>query len=89
MSFARQCVAFSQLQRRAQLHERFRGEIDTPTNRLSRDLTGIVSTKEHASIVRNAVIELTPEQQQVLELAYFGGLTQSEIASRLDQPLVR
>ena len=74
-------------QRRAQLNERFRVEVDSPNNRLTRDLTEIVSTNEHASIVRNAVIDLTPDQQQVLELAYFAGLTQSEIASRLDQPL--
>ena len=74
-------------QRRADLNERFRGEMDTPSNRLSRSLPDIVCTKEHASIVRDAVIQLSPEQQQVLELAYFRGLTQSEIANRLDQPL--
>ena len=74
-------------QRRANLNERFRGEVDTPSNRLSRSLTDIVSINEHASIVREAVIELTPAQRQVLELAYFDGLTQPEIASRLNQPL--
>jgi len=74
-------------QRRADLNERFRGEIDIPAARQSRNLTDLVSTKEHASIVRDAVIKLNPEQRQVLELAYFSGLTQSEIASQLDQPL--
>ena len=74
-------------QRRADLNERFRVEVDTPSARQSRSLTDMVSTKEHATIVRNAVIKLNPEQRQVLELAYFKGLTQSEIASQLDQPL--
>jgi RNA polymerase sigma-70 factor (ECF subfamily) len=46
-----------------------------------------VSVREQAAMVRQAVIQLTPEQKQVVELAYFEGLTQSEIASRLDQPL--
>ena len=74
-------------QRRANLNERFRGEVDTPANTVSRDLTDIVSASEQGRIVRDAVTELSLEQQQVLELAYFGGRTQSEIAVRLDQPI--
>jgi RNA polymerase sigma-70 factor (ECF subfamily) len=38
-------------------------------------------------IVRAALAGLPPEQRQVIELAYFGGFTQQEIASRMDQPL--
>ncbi len=37
--------------------------------------------------VRAALADLTPAQRQVLELAYYGGMTQSEIASYLGQPL--
>jgi RNA polymerase sigma-70 factor, ECF subfamily len=74
-------------QRRASLNERFRGEVDTPANTVSRVLTDMVSANEQGRIVRDAVIELSQEQQQVLELAYFGGLTQSEIAIRLGQPI--
>ena len=37
--------------------------------------------------VRNAVAQLPPEQRQVLALAYFQGLTQSQIAQVLDLPL--
>jgi RNA polymerase sigma-70 factor (ECF subfamily) len=37
--------------------------------------------------VRAALAALAPQQRQVLELAYFGGLSQSEIASRLGAPL--
>jgi RNA polymerase sigma-70 factor (ECF subfamily) len=42
---------------------------------------------EQARIVRAALAELPPEQREIIELAYFGGLTQQEISDRLDQPL--
>jgi RNA polymerase sigma-70 factor (ECF subfamily) len=37
--------------------------------------------------VRRALTALPPEQRQAIELAYFGGLTQQEIAERLSTPL--
>ena len=37
--------------------------------------------------MRRAVDLLPAEQRLLVELAYFGGLTQSEIAARLGQPL--
>lgn len=42
---------------------------------------------EESRIVRAALAELPPEQREVIELAYFGGLTQQEISDRLAQPL--
>ncbi|MDQ4099920.1 MAG: sigma-70 family RNA polymerase sigma factor, partial [Chloroflexota bacterium] len=38
-------------------------------------------------LVREALEELPEEQRQALTLAYFGGLTQQEIATRLGNPL--
>jgi RNA polymerase sigma-70 factor (ECF subfamily) len=38
-------------------------------------------------VVQEALRRLPPEQRQALELGYYGGLTQSELAERLDAPI--
>ena len=38
-------------------------------------------------LVQEALRQLTPEQREALELGYYAGLTQSELAERLGQPL--
>lgn len=43
--------------------------------------------KEKQATVRHALRDLPVEQQRVLELSYFGGYTQQEIAVRLHEPL--
>ncbi|MSU22743.1 MAG: sigma-70 family RNA polymerase sigma factor [Opitutus sp.] len=42
---------------------------------------------DQAGAVRAAVAELPVEQKRALELAFFSGLTQQEIAARLSEPL--
>ena len=42
---------------------------------------------DNARLVRAAVAELPVEQQRALELAFFGGFTQEEIAHKLREPL--
>lgn len=42
---------------------------------------------ERQKFVRAALSSLTPEQREVIELAYYGGLSHSEIALKLNQPL--
>jgi RNA polymerase sigma-70 factor (ECF subfamily) len=42
---------------------------------------------EQAEVVRRALHALPQKQRRVLELAYFDGLTQTEIAAKLNQPL--
>jgi RNA polymerase sigma-70 factor (ECF subfamily) len=45
------------------------------------------SATEEALAVRAALASLSPDQRCALELAYYEGLSQTEIASRLGQPL--
>jgi RNA polymerase sigma-70 factor (ECF subfamily) len=42
---------------------------------------------ERARRVRDALTKLKPRQREVLEIAYFEGLSQTEIATRLGVPL--
>lgn len=45
------------------------------------------ASSENQRLVRHALATLPIEQRQVLELAYFSGLSHSEIAAQLNQPL--
>lgn len=51
------------------------------------DSAGSLWQRERVAAVRSALAELTADQRQALELAYFGGLTQQEIAAKLNEPL--
>jgi RNA polymerase sigma-70 factor (ECF subfamily) len=42
---------------------------------------------EDRGVVQDALAQLPAAQREVIELAYYGGLTQTEIAERLQQPL--
>lgn len=46
-----------------------------------------MQTREQVSRLRTAMARLSVMQRVVIEMAYFEGLTQSEIAERLDEPL--
>ncbi|HEX2055825.1 MAG TPA: sigma-70 family RNA polymerase sigma factor [Nitrospiraceae bacterium] len=43
--------------------------------------------REHRRMVQSALAALPPEQREAIALAYFWGLSQSEIAERLQTPL--
>lgn len=45
------------------------------------------ASNEHQRLVRRALASLPTEQRQIIELAYFSGLSHSEIAAHLGQPL--
>jgi RNA polymerase sigma-70 factor, ECF subfamily len=75
--------------RRAGVHDRRLASEDGIEERLqapeSTDGQAIANVTSHE--VRGVLDELPTEQRRVIELAYFGGFTQTEIASILDTPL--
>ncbi len=75
--------------RRATVHDKRRASDDGIEERFeSGDRTDVeVARREEAGTVRQAMDVLPPEQSQVIELAYFGGFTHSEIAEMLGMPI--
>ena len=75
--------------RRATVHDRRRAGDEGIEERLeARERTDAeVARREEAGAVRSALATLPPDQVQVLELAYFGGFTHTEIADLLKAPV--
>jgi RNA polymerase sigma-70 factor (ECF subfamily) len=46
-----------------------------------------VLNADHARVIRKAIAGLNANQQKVIELAYYEGLSQTEMAERLGEPL--
>jgi RNA polymerase sigma-70 factor (ECF subfamily) len=53
----------------------------------SMDVAGAAIDAEQRRLISAALDQIPAEQREALELAYFGGLSQSEIAARLQNPL--
>src|SRR5439155_17719609 len=60
---------------------------DEPPMAPVEDPVATVAHRQLHTHVTAALAALAPRQREVLELAYFGGLSQSEIAARLETPL--
>ena len=58
-----------------------------PEDHASPDGVEAVFTRERRERVQRELENLPPEQRQVLEMAFYEGLSQSEIAARADLPL--
>jgi RNA polymerase sigma-70 factor, ECF subfamily len=75
--------------RRGIVHERGRASAEGIEERLEApERTDVeVARRDEAETVRSALSELPAEQCRVIELAYFGGFSHSQIADMLDTPV--
>src|ERR687896_509983 len=75
--------------RRATVHDRRRAGDEGIEGRFeARERTDVeAARREEATTVRGALSSLPADQSQVIELAYFGGFTHTEIADMLDAPV--
>jgi RNA polymerase sigma-70 factor (ECF subfamily) len=75
--------------RRASVHDRRRASDEGLEERFeARERTDAeVARREEARTVRDAMQTLPADQVKVIELAYFGGFTHTEIAHMLDAPV--
>ena len=75
--------------RRATVHDRRRASDEGIEERFeARERTDVeAARREEAGTVRGALSSLPADQSQVIELAYFGGFTHTEIADMLDAPV--
>jgi RNA polymerase sigma-70 factor (ECF subfamily) len=75
--------------RRASVHDRRRGGDDTTAERMeARERTDVEAARRvEAQAIRAALDTLPADQVKVIELAYFGGFTHTEIADMLGLPV--
>lgn len=75
--------------RRNAVHAKRRSDDETAAERLESPerVEEDVARRDEAAIVRNAMDILPADQLKVIELAYFGGYTHTEIAELLDSPV--
>jgi RNA polymerase sigma-70 factor, ECF subfamily len=75
--------------RRATVHDKRRASDEGIEERFeARERTDVeAARREEAGSVRGALSSLPTDQSQVIELAYFGGFTHTEIADMLDTPV--
>lgn len=75
------------VQRRTRLHDEMATETAVWEQTHERDSSDVAASHDTQRIVRNAVIQLSPDQRRAIELAFFGGMTQHEVAKKLGEPL--
>jgi RNA polymerase sigma-70 factor (ECF subfamily) len=75
--------------RRATVHDKRRASDEGIEERFeARERTDVeAARREEAGAVRGALSSLPADQSQVIELAYFGGFTHTEIADMLEAPV--
>jgi RNA polymerase sigma-70 factor (ECF subfamily) len=62
-----------------ELPENLEGDHNSPEEK--------TETRQKRALIESALSELSPQQRESIELAYFHGLTQTEISEHMNQPL--
>ena len=74
-------------QRRSRLNDEIEVENKSVQPEFEESVSDTLEDKERNLIIHKAVNRLTDDQREAIELAYFSGLTQTEVAERLNEPL--
>ena len=72
-------------QRRASLGERYEDFVSVVRDKNSVNTEVEIELNETSAVLQEAVFELTPAQRQSIELAYFSGFTQREVAEKIGE----
>lgn len=75
------------VQRRNRLRDDLEEQAATADHAVEQDSSDEAASHEAQAIVRSAVLQLSDDQRRAIEMAFFNGLTQTEIADRLHEPL--
>lgn len=75
------------IHRRQKLSEEIEREAEIDNYQTDKSSAEEVTTSEKSQIIREAILQLSPDQRCAIELAFFSGLTQTEIAEILHEPL--
>jgi RNA polymerase sigma-70 factor, ECF subfamily len=75
------------VQRRNRLNDEVEQEAVIDAQMQGEQPVDAVEAKEKSRLIRSAVLQLSKDQREAIELAFFAGLTQNEIADELKQPL--
>lgn len=75
------------VQRRSALYDKYEDKIEGEAPEKRTTGREDLYKSDARRVLQSAVVSLSPEQREVIELAYFEGLTQKQIAERIDSPL--
>lgn len=73
--------------RRAELLTEFAPDLQAESPESHHDSAASLWVRQKATTVRAALSQLAPDQQKAIELAFFSGCTQQQIAEKLNAPL--
>ncbi|MDF1741835.1 MAG: sigma-70 family RNA polymerase sigma factor [Verrucomicrobiales bacterium] len=75
------------VQRRSALYDRYESKLEGEIPEARNTGREGLYRSDAKNVLQTAVVSLSPEQREVIELAYFEGLTQKQIAERIHSPI--